>query len=81
MDVKQGIMSGERRIRVYDRTRARKDRVVWSHLGSCSRSMRLLLTMGLIERSDECQMSFSSDGCPGVDRAVGVAGTVEWNQI
>ena len=37
-----------------------------SHLGSGSRSMRRLPTMGLMDRSDGCQMSCSMVGCPGV---------------
>ena len=45
-----------------------------SHLGSGSRSMRRLPTMGLIDRSDGCQMSCSIVGCPGVAfRTTGVA--------
>ena len=37
-----------------------------SHLGSGSRSMRRLPTMGLMDRSDGCQMSCSIVGWPGV---------------
>lgn len=64
------------RAHVGARTRASNDKASGSHLGSGSRSMRRLATIGLMERSDGCQMSFSRDGCPGVVRTGGAAGAV-----
>ena len=48
------------------RTLDSKGSAAASHLGSGNRSMRRLPTMGLIDRSEGCQMSCSIVGWPGV---------------
>ena len=56
------------------RTKGWKCSAPASHLGSGSRSMRRLATMGLMDRSDGCQISFSSAGWPAAARPAGGTG-------